>query len=76
MGPHSQVQALPCLVQAYMVLSNPTTGSTPRIGQQWDLMFPLDKIIRLNHSAILGFRWDMGQASSAGGFRDRLFQAT
>lgn len=43
-GAYSQQQPLPRLRQAYMVLSNPLTGSTLKIGQQWDLMFPLDDL--------------------------------
>ena len=43
-GAYSQEQPLPRLRQAYMVLTNPTTGSTIKIGQQWDLMFPLDDL--------------------------------
>jgi hypothetical protein len=40
-GAYSQQQPLPRLRTAYMVLQNPATGSEIRIGQQWDLMFPL-----------------------------------
>ena len=43
-GGYSVEQPLPRLRQGYMVLSNPTTGSTIRIGQQWDLMFPLENL--------------------------------
>jgi hypothetical protein len=43
-GAYAQQQPIPRLRQAYMVLSNPTTGSTIKIGQQWDLMFPLDDL--------------------------------
>lgn len=43
-GAYSQQQPLPRLRQGYMVLSNPLTGSTFKIGQQWDLMFPLDDL--------------------------------
>lgn len=43
-GGYSQEQPLPRLRQAYMVLDNPVTGSTIKIGQQWDLMFPLDDL--------------------------------
>ena len=43
-GAYSVEQPLPRLRQGYMVLSNPTTGSTIRIGQQWDLMFPLENL--------------------------------
>ncbi|WP_329741959.1 hypothetical protein [Dyella sp. A6] len=43
-GAYSRQQPLPRLRQAYMDLTNPDTGSTVRIGQQWDLMFPLDNV--------------------------------
>jgi outer membrane murein-binding lipoprotein Lpp len=43
-GAYSQQQPLPRLRQAYMDLGNPETGSTIQIGQQWDLMFPLDNL--------------------------------
>ena len=43
-GGYSQEQPLPRLRQAYMVLTNPVSGSTVKIGQQWDLMFPLDDL--------------------------------
>ena len=56
-GAYSQQQPTPRLRQAYMDLTNPTTGSTVRIGQQWDLMFPLDNTpASLSHIAFpLGF---------------------
>ncbi|MEI7035210.1 hypothetical protein [Fulvimonas yonginensis] len=56
-GPYSQQQPTPRLRQAYMDLTNPGTGSTVRIGQQWDLMFPLDNTpTSLSHIAFpLGF---------------------
>ncbi len=41
-GAYSQQQPTPRLRQAYMDLTNPDSGTTVRIGQQWDLMFPLD----------------------------------
>lgn len=43
-GAYSRQQPMPRLRQAYMDLTNPDTGSTVRIGQQWDLMFPLDNV--------------------------------
>jgi hypothetical protein len=43
-GGYSQEQPLPRLRQAYMLLDNPVTGSEFRIGQMWDLMFPLDDL--------------------------------
>ncbi|WP_426661871.1 hypothetical protein [Rhodanobacter aciditrophus] len=56
-GPYSQQQPTPRLRQAYMDLSNPDTGSTIRIGQQWELLFPLDNVpASLAHIAFpLGF---------------------
>jgi hypothetical protein len=56
-GAYSRQQPTPRLRQAYMDLINPTTGSTVRIGQQWDLMFPLDNVpTSLTHIAFpLGF---------------------
>lgn len=41
---YAQQQPIPRLRQAYMVLENPVTGSTIKIGQMWDLMFPLDDL--------------------------------
>jgi hypothetical protein len=41
-GAYSVSQPTPRLRQAYMDLTNASTGSTVRIGQQWDLLFPLD----------------------------------
>jgi hypothetical protein len=43
-GAYSQQQPLPRLRQGYMVLENPVTGSTIKIGQMWDLIFPLDNL--------------------------------
>lgn len=43
-GAYSAQQPIPRLRQAYMTLANPDTGSTVQIGQQWDLMFPLDNL--------------------------------
>ena len=56
-GAYSQQQPIPRLRQAYMDLTNPETGSTIRIGQQWELMFPLDNVsTSLSHIAFpLGF---------------------
>ncbi|WP_449426993.1 hypothetical protein [Rhodanobacter umsongensis] len=56
-GAYSQQQPIPRLRQAYMDLSNADTGSTIRIGQQWDLMFPIDNVsTSLSHIAFpLGF---------------------
>ncbi len=41
-GAFSQQQPTPRLRQAYMDLGNADTGTKIRIGQQWDLMFPID----------------------------------
>lgn len=56
-GAYSQQQPIPRLRQAYMDLTNHETGSTVRIGQQWDLMFPIDNVTSsLNNVAFpLGF---------------------
>ncbi|MFC4765499.1 hypothetical protein [Dyella koreensis] len=56
-GAYAQQQPIPRLRQAYMDLTNPNTGSTIRIGQQWDLMFPLENVpTSLSHIAFpLGF---------------------
>ena len=56
-GAFAQQQPVPRLRQAYMDLINPESGSTVRIGQQWDLLFPLDMIpTSLAHIAFpLGF---------------------
>ncbi|WP_437343429.1 hypothetical protein [Rhodanobacter geophilus] len=56
-GAYSQQQPTPRLRQAYMELTNPDTGSTIRIGQQWELLFPLDNVTAsLSHIAFpLGF---------------------
>jgi hypothetical protein len=51
-GAFSQQQPNPRLRTAYMDLSNPQTGSVVRIGQQWELMFPLDNLpASLSHVA-------------------------
>ncbi|MBD8898760.1 hypothetical protein [Rhodanobacter sp. DHG33] len=56
-GAYAQQQPIPRLRQAYMDLVNPDTGTTVRIGQQWDLLFPLDSVTTsLSHIAFpLGF---------------------
>lgn len=43
-GGYSQEQPLPRLRQAYMTLDNPVAGASIKIGQMWDLMFPLDDL--------------------------------
>ncbi|GAP65700.1 hypothetical protein MBSD_n0991 [Mizugakiibacter sediminis] len=56
-GAYSRQQPTPRLRQAYMDLVNAQSGSTVRIGQQWDLMFPLDNVpASLTHVAFpLGY---------------------
>jgi hypothetical protein len=56
-GGYSQQQPLPRLRQAYMVLNNAVSGSSIKIGQMWDLMFPLDDLPEsLSHIAFpLGY---------------------
>lgn len=56
-GAYSRQQPTPRLRQAYIDLDNPSSGSKVRIGQQWDLMFPLDNVpTSLSHLAFpLGF---------------------
>ena len=43
-GAFSRQQPTPRLRQAYMDLGNAETGTKIRIGQQWDLMFPIDNL--------------------------------
>ncbi|WP_109124660.1 hypothetical protein [Dyella sp. C11] len=56
-GAYAQQQPLPRLRQAYMDINNPTWGTTVRIGQMWDLMFPLENTpTSLSHIAFpLGY---------------------
>lgn len=56
-GPYSRQQPTPRLRQAYIDLDDASSGSKVRIGQQWDLMFPLDNVpTSLSHLAFpLGF---------------------
>ncbi len=56
-GAYAQQQPIPRLRQAYMDITNPGIGSTIRIGQQWDLMFPLENVATsLSHIAFpLGY---------------------
>ena len=56
-GAYSQQQPLPRLRQAYMDITNPSIGSTLRIGQMWDLLFPLENTATsLSHIAFpLGY---------------------
>lgn len=56
-GPYSAQQETPRLRQAFMKLSNADSGSSFTIGQQWDLLFPIDAVPEsLAHIAFpLGF---------------------
>ncbi|MDR6937484.1 hypothetical protein [Luteibacter sp. 3190] len=56
-GPYSQQQPTPRLRQAYMDLTNAATGTTFRVGQMWDLIFPLEYLPQsLSHIAFpLGY---------------------
>ena len=64
-GPYSQQQPTPRLRQAYMDLTNPNTGTTVRVGQQWELMFPVDNTpVSLAHIA-----FPLGFATGYGGWR-------
>lgn len=60
-GPYSQQQATPRLRQAYLDLDNAASGTKIRVGQQWELMFPLDDVpASLAHVAFpLGFATGM-----------------
>jgi len=56
-GGYSGQQPVPRLRQAYMDIANADSGSRVRVGQQWDLMFPLDNVpTSITHVAFpLGF---------------------
>ncbi len=56
-GPYSASQETPRLRQAFMKLSDADSGSSVTIGQQWDLLFPIESIPEsLAHIAFpLGF---------------------
>lgn len=56
-GAYAEQQPTPRLRQAYMDIANVNSGSTIRIGEQWNLMFPLDNTpTSLSHIAFpLGF---------------------
>ncbi|KAB2899472.1 MAG: hypothetical protein F9K31_07505 [Dokdonella sp.] len=43
-GPYSFQQPTPRLRQAYLDIANAGSGTRVRIGQQWDLMFPVDNL--------------------------------
>jgi hypothetical protein len=56
-GAYARQQPIPRLRGAYMDIINADSGSTFRIGQMWDLMFPLDNVpTSLSHIAFpLGY---------------------
>ncbi|MHA6205691.1 hypothetical protein ACXU4B_14800 [Dyella soli] len=56
-GAYAQQQPTPRLRQAYMDLVNASGGTTVRVGQEWDLLFPLENTpTSLSHIAFpLGF---------------------
>ena len=56
-GAYSLSQPTPRLRQAYLDLSRADSGTKVRVGQQWDLMFPIDNIpTSLSHLAFpLGY---------------------
>lgn len=56
-GGYSISQPTPRLRQAYMDIANAGSGSRIRVGQQWDLMFPIDNVpTSLTHLAFpLGY---------------------
>jgi hypothetical protein len=64
-GPYSQQQPTPRLRQAYMDLTNPESGTTVRIGQQWDLMFPVDN----SPTSLAHIAFPLGFGSGYGGWR-------
>src|SRR3546814_1358570 len=64
-GPYSQQQPTPRLRQAYMDLTNPESGTTVRIGQQWDLMFPIDN----SPTSLAHIAFPLGFGSGYGGWR-------
>ncbi len=64
-GAYSQQQATPRLRQAYMDLTNANTGTKVRIGQQWDLMFPIDN----SSSSLSHIAFPLGYANGMIGWR-------
>lgn len=64
-GAYAQQQPIPRLRQAYMDIINPNWGTTVRIGQMWDLMFPLENTpTSLSHIA-----FPLGYGSGVVGWR-------
>lgn len=64
-GAYSQQQPTPRLRQAYMDLTNPESGTTIRIGQQWDLMFPIDN----SATSLAHIAFPLGYGSGVIGWR-------
>lgn len=64
-GGYSQQQPTPRLRQAYMDLVNPESGTTVRIGQQWDLMFPIDN----SATSLAHIAFPLGYGSGTIGWR-------
>ncbi|WP_426701454.1 hypothetical protein ACPPVV_00075 [Rhodanobacter sp. Col0626] len=64
-GAYSQQQPTPRLRQAYMDLTNAETGTTVRIGQQWDFMFPIDN----SPASLAHIAFPLGFGSGYGGWR-------
>jgi hypothetical protein len=64
-GAYSQQQPTPRLRQAYMDLTNAESGTTVRIGQQWDFMFPIDN----SPTSLAHIAFPLGFSSGYGGWR-------
>lgn len=64
-GAYSQQQPTPRLRQAYMDLTNAESGSTVRLGQQWDLMFPIDNV----PSSLTNIAFPLGYGTGMIGWR-------
>ncbi|WP_426687738.1 hypothetical protein [Rhodanobacter ginsengiterrae] len=64
-GAYSQQQPTPRLRQAYMDLTNSESGTTIRIGQQWDLMFPIDN----SATSLAHIAFPLGYGSGVIGWR-------
>ena len=64
-GAYSQQQPIPRLRQAYMDLTNAESGTTVRIGQQWDLMFPIDNVT----SSLTNIAFPLGYGTGMIGWR-------
>lgn len=64
-GAFSQQQPTPRLRQAYMDLGNADSGTKIRIGQQWDLMFPIDNA----PASLAHIAFPLGYASGIIGWR-------